>query len=584
MREARSGLDAVRVAYLSAIAALMSSEVVAAPVQYFLTVQPIDICADDGTGCAAMNNLSASLNNVGTAGPSVQVGFVSNDINITNQIYNLFGINVVFQPTEQYNNSSFQNLQAVASTTNPGRFDSPQLQQLTQQPGLSQGQAPTMLPPPNPLNTALSPSPTTLNMLFVNSVIPDPTTPGTLFGLSWIGNNGIAIGENAFGNFSAIRQQTVNARADTIAHEIGHNLSLDHSTFGNDPQAPPNSLTAGATRTLPNVTVTDVAMQSNATWLTQIVPGGSVDQLNPTQIAQVINPFGAVDANGNPILNAFLNPIAGIDSTISDPATTDVFSVTFKDAGRTGESLRRVELAAPTGFQLDPSTFRLLDAPAGVVVTPSFLGCTGDRKSQCETLALALTGNPFVLGDRLDYTIEVCAQRTRRGNDEDNGGGGDENRRCRRVSSNDLAGGTYTYQFSDGYQTTSVLQPSGTNLLDANSWNPDPTIPAEIFDEALFVSANAGRLPCVPLPGMTACPPLDLADADPTEEGTAVTPEPSGGAILLAGLGFWCVVYSRHRRRGATRLVHTRLDRPRELTPYRPCAGRRGCGRPGPRP
>lgn len=557
MREPRSGLDTVWVGFLSAIATLMSPGVVAAPVQYFLTVQPIDICADDGTGCAAMNNLSASLNNVGTAGPSVQVGFVSNGINITNQIYNLFGINVVFQPTGQYDNSSFRNIQAVASTTNPGRFDSPQLQQLTQQPGLSQGQAPTMLPPPNPLNAALSPNPTTLNMLFVNSVIPDPTTPGTLFGLSWIGNNGIAIGENAFGSFSTIRQQTVNARADTIAHEIGHNLSLDHSTFGNDPQGPPDSLTAGATRTLPNVTVTNAAMQSNATWLTQIVPGGSVDQLNSTQIAQIINPFGAADANGSPILNAFLNPIAGIDSTISDPATTDVFSVTFKDAGRTGESLRTVELAAPTGFQLDPSTFRLLDAPAGVVVTPSFLGCTGDRTRQCGTLELSLTGNPFMLGDRLDYTIEVCAQRPRRGGDEDNGGGDDENRRCRRVSSNDLAGGNYTYQFSDGYQTTSVLQPSGTNLLDANSWNPDPTIPAEIFDEALFVSVNAGRLPCVPLLGMTACPPLLLADADPAEEGTAVTPEPSSVAVLLAGLGLWCVVYSRYRRRGAMRLSYT---------------------------
>ena len=127
MREPRLGLYAVRVGFLSAIATLMSAGVVAAPVQYFLTVQPIDICADDGMGCALMNNLGTGLDNVASAGPSVQVGFASDGINITNQIYNLFGINVVFQPTEQYNNTNFQNLHVTASTTNPGRFDSGQL-------------------------------------------------------------------------------------------------------------------------------------------------------------------------------------------------------------------------------------------------------------------------------------------------------------------------------------------------------------------------------------------------------------------------------------------------------------------------
>ena len=517
---------ATQVGFAAAILVPISAAALATPVQYFISVQPIDVCADDGTNCAVMNNLDPMHNNVGIAGSNVQVGFASNGINITNQIYNLIGINVVFQPTEQYNNSSLQNIQAVASTTNPGRFDSPQLQQLTQQPGLSQGQAPTTLPLPNPSGAALSPNPTTLNMLFVNSVLPDPSTPGTLFALSWIGNNGITIGSNTFGN-PGRGGQTVNARADTIAHEIGHNLSLDHTTFGNDPQAPPDSLTAGATRIVPNVLVTDVAKQSNATWLTQIVPAG-IDQLNPTQVAQIINPFGTVDQTGNPVLNAFLNPIAGIDSTISDPPNTDLFSVTFKDAGRAGEALTSLKLTAPTGVQLDPSTFRLLDATDGVVVTPSFLNCIGDKSGRCQTLELTLTGSPFVLGDKLDYTIGVCAQPK--------GWGDYKDERCNRVSSDELAGGTYTYQFNDGFQTTSVLQLAGTNLLDANSWNPDPTIPPEIYDEALFVSANAGRLPCAPLQGMTVCPPLDLADADPAEEGTAV-PEPPSIAILLVGLG-----------------------------------------------
>src|SRR5690349_5683542 len=106
---------AARVSFLTGTVSLTSAAAMAAPIQYFLTVQPIDVCADDGTSCAAMNNLGAALNNVGTAGPNVQVGFASNGVNITNQIYNLAGINVVFQPTAQYDNSAFQNIQAVAS-------------------------------------------------------------------------------------------------------------------------------------------------------------------------------------------------------------------------------------------------------------------------------------------------------------------------------------------------------------------------------------------------------------------------------------------------------------------------------------
>jgi len=529
MGEFRSRLGGrVWIALSTTVATLMSAAALAQPLQYFLTIQPIDVCADDGTGCATMNNLDPALNNVGTAGPNVQVGFASNGINITNQIYNLAGINVVFQSTEQYNNSSFQSIQAVASQINPGQFTSPQLELLTQQSGLSQGQTPT---------SPLSPSPTTLNMFFVDSVLPDASTPGTLFGLSWIGNNGIAIGANSFGN-PGRGGQTVNARADTIAHEIGHDLSLDHATFGNDPQAPPDSLTAGATRNLPNVTVTNVTTQSNATWLGQIVPGGSVDQLNPTQLAQIINPYGAVDANGQPILNAFLNPVPGLDAQIVDPVNHDDFSVSFDNAGRTGESLKTLTLTAPIGFQLDPSTFSLLDSTPGVIVTPSFLNCTGNEEDPCQSMLLTFSGSPFVLGDKIDYTIAVCSER---GEDS-----------CHRVSPDHLAGGTYQFQFSDGYQTTSFLQSSGVNVLDANSWDPAATIPAGIYDEALFIAANAGRLPCAPFQGMTTCPPLDLADANPAEEGTAVAPEPSSMTIILAALGFWYVLDTRRRRHGIT--------------------------------
>ena len=142
-----------------------------------------------------------------------------------------------------------------------------------------------------------------------------------------------------------------------------------------------------------------------------------------------------------------------------------------------------------------------------------------------------------MLGDTIDYTIGVCAP------------GPDS--ACVPVSSNELAGGTYAYLFSDGYKTTSLLEFISDSILEATTWNADPAIAPQIVDPSSFVGAGAGRPPCVPIPPATTCPPLVLADADPAEEGTAV-PEPPTVAIILAGLGFWFVLHNRHRgRRGA---------------------------------
>jgi hypothetical protein len=111
---------------------------------------------------------------------------------------------------------------------------------------------------------------------------------------------------------------------------------------------------------------------------------------------------------------------------------------------------------------------------------------------------------------------------------------------------NDLTGGTYKYQFSDGYQTTSVLRPLGDPILDANSWTPDLTTPTGL-DLSHFTPFFSG-LPCIMQTGMTACPDLDLA-AERYDLLVFETPEPPNIAIIFVGLGLWLALDTRRRGR-----------------------------------
>jgi hypothetical protein len=506
--------------FSTATLALYSGVARAVPITDFVTVQPIDVCST-GTSCATMNNLGTGKNNVASAGANVQVGFASNGINITNAIWNLAGINVVFQPTTQLvtTNTQFQNVPVVASASAPGQFTSPVLQTMTQQAELSQGAKPL---------SPLSPNPTTINMFFTNSILPDPSTPGILYGIGWVGNNGAAIGQNTFGA-PGRGGQTFNARADDIAHEIGHVLGLDHTTFGNNPPLPSDLMTAGATRTVPNVLVPAPPSQNNAAWLTQIVPNGTVSQLLSSQVKQVINP------NGGP-LNAFLNPIPLITTNATDPRGKFNFNVSYDSGGRANEAMNELTLTLPSGFFFKGDV-DITHSNSDVSITPSFCGSGEVELHNCVTFALGgEESEQFVSGDTFSYKANIC-----KGNYE----------YCKSASDEDLAAAaeagdpaTYKFLFSDGYFTTSDLEPEGDITFLADSQHPDPALPSGIVNPETFVGAGAGQLPCIPLAGQTACPPLDLADANPAEEDV---PEPPGLAVVLAGLALW-PIFARRRQ------------------------------------
>lgn len=489
---------------ITVFAFLSPGNALAVPVTDFVSVQPIDVCsgaAGTTTGCAPINNKSQNYQTAAVGA----IGFTdaATGINITNAIWNQAGIDVTFLPAVQYPNAgSFLTVSVTNCSSDGSDCSSSQFQTLSDQASISMRDQPNPAPP-------LSANPTTINMFFITKLSPPASQPGTLYGLAWVGNNGVAIASNAL--------LGLGSRVDTLAHEVGHDLDLDHTTFGAG--AANNLETAGNSRTTPTST-------SNA--LAQLA-AGTADQLVAEQLNQVL-------------LSGLINPIPNIVTQVTDPTGHGDFSVSFENEGRPNEALKTLTLTAPAGAYLEYGTFDQLDLPgdtSGITATPTYSDCMKfGRTKACQSLELAFTGTPFELNDIFDYTVAVCQLQQDKywiNESGDFNSPGDGGSRCKTVPLKDLVdaldNGTYTYQFSDGFQTTSVL--SGNPVLSANSWDPDPSIPTQIYNQTLLYDADIGKPPCTPTDG--ACPGLDLEDASPIDEGTLV-PEPASGLILAAGL------------------------------------------------
>jgi hypothetical protein len=510
----------LRLLILSMMMCLACGAARAVPVTGYITVQPIDVCSGapgTTTGCAPIN--SAGQNYL-----SAPVGVIGSNVsgtNVTRAIWTQIGLDITYMPAVQYPNAGGFLTLAVDPGSNP--LTSTLFKTLSDQDAISQGQPPTPAPP-------LSQNPTTINMFFLNRLVPITPPGGTLYGFSWIDNNGVAIAANSLSGLGA--------RPDTIAHELGHNFDLDHNTFGAGPDASgacnaacaANLMTAGDSRTL----------STNANVLTNLATG-KADQLNTLQSMHVLDPTG------------FLNPIPGVSATVSPSATASslgaastseghhddrsgIFHVSFDTPGRPGEFLSKLTLRAPDGVSFLPNTFRVTDATSGL-----------QGKVTCESpcsgpsIVLDFTSRAFVIGQSFDYKIGVCRQE----GDGERGG-------CRRGAPDQLLeNGTYTYQFetdglADGmvvpfeiFQTTSDLLDLGDiGFLSANSQEPDLTIPSQILNPLTFVGFFSQ--PCTLTPGN--CPPLVLADADPAEDNPAV-PEPPSILIFLLALAVLAAIY-----------------------------------------
>lgn len=185
-----------------------------------LQVQPIQVCNDGGIVCA-------------------QVDFFET---IADKIWGQANIDIAFLPLNQLNDSTYL-------TTDEDEFSdlsfSGDAGDFGRHPDSSRDQGP-------------------INLWFVDVI---QTGTGLIqFGNAWVGANGVLISDDIFDFNNGA------GRIDVIAHEIGHNLGLRHSTFGAG--SANNLMTGGGRRTIPDS-------------IDNVSPDGQgLSQLNSSQIAR----------------------------------------------------------------------------------------------------------------------------------------------------------------------------------------------------------------------------------------------------------------------------------------------------------
>jgi hypothetical protein len=600
-----------------------------------MVVQPIDVCGTSGLStCAPFNTTSTNgVGNPTTAcNPSGSnplncgnpIGFVVNPttgvanptsggVDVTRALLNQIGVDLTSRPIATYNsptnpntNTTFQTLNVTQTTNSAGAtvFDSTDFKTLSYQPQISQGAtitSPNTVFPNAPLGVPLN-GINIVNLVFVNTLVP-PTqqSGGTLYGLGWIGNNGVAISQNTFGYPRS--RTSPPPRPDTIAHELLHNLGLDHTTFAAGPWTPPpsggvylaptgvappipanplvsecdpsypacgaNLMTTGSLRTEPtlgcvlganppaNPCVTTV---SGVTVPLPTLMNGMADQVTPlpsafypkvssTQLP--VSQQTQVLSGGSGLLFpestlGFLNPIphettqAQVDTGGSTASI--VFDLSGPTSGGPGETLVAWILTLSDGqtfarhnrFHVVSQSRRDVvqdvnyypDADHPLMKDIAFDPDANDnpdnpgaRPTPCAAQSaecLLVKFQPPGLGaqDHLSFSKSILTSGA-------------------PITNDDLCKAKITYIFSDGYATTSDLGPcpAGSLPLISSSWRPDPTVPPRIVHINVLLAQTTTSPPCTPDPVTGQCPPLTLADANPSEEGGQPGQSCSSGPI-----------------------------------------------------
>jgi hypothetical protein len=237
MSGSKSGRGLIRILGLflvSAAVCLASSGTALAQIQGYVVVQPIDVCGTTGptssSGCAPFNSNLRSVN-PSTATSTTPIGFVDGgtngtNINLTRAMWRQAGLDVLFLPIVEYDNSTDQVIEVDCSTnTNPctGTLTSPHLKALLAGTAGAVTPACTGTHCKVPVGSnAPFPSANAIPMFFISSLTTGTGVTGPLYGFGFVNGGGIAVSSATFST----------SRWDTLAHEIGHNLGIDHCTNG----------------------------------------------------------------------------------------------------------------------------------------------------------------------------------------------------------------------------------------------------------------------------------------------------------------------------------------------------------------
>jgi Metallo-peptidase family M12B Reprolysin-like len=384
-------------------------------------------------------------------------------------------------------------------------------------------------------------------MFFVNSIACSPSNPGSctgnISGFAWLNQNGVAIASNVF--FPTVAGTS--ARFDTLAHEIGHNLNLDHTTFGAGTVCTSlstggcNVLTSGTLRAIPSSTgcsstTTPFGLMFDlATGLcgTSAPASGALADQILLQNGALPSICGGGTQNtqqGEALISCFLNPVPNVNATAGggDVEITVTFPKLKDAGGRQGQYIFAIVLALPSGFQFGSNLFTQTGGTAQIFSFEQLNGNNGQGNTNClkplsgapsvQCLEIDFVPGTFTANTSISFTSQILDKST-----------GQDTTLSRLACTPPSPGNCLdlTYVFSDLLATSSafVLNPK-TGDLQASSQLPDAGVQSTIVDPSTFPSV-ANLNPPLTFSGFTqtGCTPNKSGQCPPHAHGDPTGPD-----------------------------------------------------------